>query len=504
MKHANFFFLGAIILLMVATTQSANILFLGLPIFSHFKPMTFLAKELHKRGHNSFFPVTQKLTKSLKISEGTKFLHMKDNPAVEEFSTLALRVFSPQKNATWNEVLKAMQKACDNLLLDDDWFHSLKAVNATLAIVDGIFMSTCLAIIPYKLSIPFVFCGAQNSPDIHRTPWVFSAFPFKMTTYSDKMSFMERLHNSFLISMSYLLPPMGAPSKSVKAYAPNKPEISFDDLLRKAELHIIDSDVLMDYALPSLPNVEYIGGLGAQPAEPLEGDLLKFVNSAKNGIIVVSFGSVVSSLPKEHLEKMGEAFKQIKYDIVWKWSDTSYSSSNVFLTKWMPQNDLLGHPQTKLFITHCGNGGQFESLYHGVPMLGFPVFADQPHNCRRMVYKGYGLSMDLYNYAVEELVSNIKEVIENTKYKNNIQRASDIFKSRPEHPSERGARIVDDVIKYGGGFLRSYCQDMPFYQYFMLDILAVVLSSAIVGILIVVFILRKCFSFCCRKKEKHE
>lgn len=108
MKRANFFYLGAIILLMVATTQSANILFLGLPIFSHFKPMTFLAKELHKRGHNSYFPVTEKLTKSLKISEGIQFLHMKDNPAVDEFSTLALRVFSPQKNATWNQVQNAM------------------------------------------------------------------------------------------------------------------------------------------------------------------------------------------------------------------------------------------------------------------------------------------------------------------------------------------------------------------------------------------------------------
>ena len=504
MKPVNLFFFGVIILLLITPNQCETILFLGLPFYSHLNTMVFLAKELHNRGHNSYFPVTEKLTKTLKISEGIQFLHMKDDPAVDEFSQIAMKIFSKEKNAKWEDLQKSMWEICDNLLLDEDWFQSLKSVKATFAVVDGIFMSTCLTIIPYRLSIPFILIGAQNTHSIHRTPWVFSAFPTTLTKYTDRMSFKERFLNSFFHATEYLLPPMGTPSKNVKAYAPDKPEISFGNLLRKAELHIVETDVLMNYALPALPNVEYLGGMGAHPAKPLEGDLVKFVNSSKNGIIVASFGSVVSTLPKEHLDKMGKAFKKIKYDVVWKWSDTNYSSTNVFLTKWMPQNDLLGHPKTKLFITHCGNGGQFESLYHGVPMLGFPVFADQPHNGKRMENKGYGISMDLYDYTVEELVTNINEIIDNPKYKKNIQIASDIFKSRPEHPSARGARIVNDVIKYGGGFLRSYCQDMPLYQYFMLDILTVVLSSAFIGILIVIFILRKCLSFCCRKKEKTE
>ena len=33
--------------------------------------------------------------------------------------------------------------------------------------------------------------------------------------------------------------------------------------------------------------------------------------------------------------------------------------------EWVPQNDILGHPKLKLFITHGGNNGQYEALYHG-------------------------------------------------------------------------------------------------------------------------------------------
>ena len=40
-------------------------------------------------------------------------------------------------------------------------------------------------------------------------------------------------------------------------------------------------------------------------------------------------------------------------------------------------------------FTHLltGDGGQFESLYHAVPMIGFPMFSDQFYNAKRMEYK---------------------------------------------------------------------------------------------------------------------
>ena len=87
--------------------------------------------------------------------------------------------------------------------------------------------------------------------------------------------------------------------------------------------------------------------------------------------------------------------------------------NNVKLFPWLPQTDLLGNPQTKVFITHCGNNGQYEALYHGVPMIGFPLYLDQPHNGYRIQAKGYGIRMDIRTFTAAELTSNILELIQN-------------------------------------------------------------------------------------------
>ena len=57
--------------------------------------------------------------------------------------------------------------------------------------------------------------------------------------------------------------------------------------------------------------------------------------------------------------------------IVWRLKVNGLKNipDNVMLYDWLPQNDLLGHRNTKLFITHCGRNGQFESMYHAVPMV---------------------------------------------------------------------------------------------------------------------------------------
>jgi len=65
---------------------------------------------------------------------------------------------------------------------------------------------------------------------------------------------------------------------------------------------------------------------------------------------------------------------------------------NVLIADWLPQNEILANNNTKLFITHCGSNGQFESVYHAVPMIGFPIYMDQWYNAKRIESKGYGTS----------------------------------------------------------------------------------------------------------------
>ncbi|GJJ12777.1 hypothetical protein Clacol_007022 [Clathrus columnatus] len=56
------------------------------------------------------------------------------------------------------------------------------------------------------------------------------------------------------------------------------------------------------------------------------------------------------------------------------------ASDNVLISAWAPQNLILGHKATAWFLTHCGQNSVLESLSHGIPMIAWPVDADQPMN----------------------------------------------------------------------------------------------------------------------------
>lgn len=73
-----------------------------------------------------------------------------------------------------------------------------------------------------------------------------------------------------------------------------------------------------------------------------------------------------------------EAFRTLSMKVIWKVNPEGLSlSKNVLAEKWVPQNDVLAHKNVKLFITHGGNAGIQEGLYHKVPMIVIPVFGDQ-------------------------------------------------------------------------------------------------------------------------------
>ena len=193
---------------------------------------------------------------------------------------------------------------------------------------------------------------------------------------------------------------------------------------------------------------------------------------------MLSFGSLASFFPNEILTKFLNVFSRLNETVFAKFivPDDVIIPRNVKILKWLPQNDLLGHPKTKLFITHCGNNGQHEALYHGVPMIGFPLFAEQHMNCHRGFMKGFGLKMDIHSFTEDELFNNIQEVLNNPKYSATIKRASEIFRSQPMTPQQRAVYWTEHVIKYGGKHLRSSAMDLPLYQFLMLDVVGFMLA----------------------------
>lgn len=74
------------------------------------------------------------------------------------------------------------------------------------------------------------------------------------------------------------------------------------------------------------------------------------------------------------------------------------------------------HPKVKLFVSHGGISGVNEAVDAGVPVLGFPLFYDQPRNVGNLVDAGMALSMDILTVTKDSFLKTIQELIGDKKY----------------------------------------------------------------------------------------
>lgn len=74
--------------------------------------------------------------------------------------------------------------------------------------------------------------------------------------------------------------------------------------------------------------------------------LKQFADEAKEGFVTFSLGSLVpvSSMPNETAQLFMQVFSQLPLKIIWKWEGAVPIKvpSNVLMTDWVPQQDLLG------------------------------------------------------------------------------------------------------------------------------------------------------------------
>ena len=368
---------------------------------------------------------------------------------------------------------------CEFMLISHDFMDSLKSLQFDIALIDGFPLAPCIALIPHLLDIPFVTTSGAYLPSTTSVPTLPSFVPLNMMTkgFTDKMTFVERLQNfvTFFASIIFDQPVGSLLGTTVHLLHKHAPEYSSWDQLRKnALLMILTRDHHLEYIAPSMPHIVQVPGLSYKPARQLPGELQEAANEAGKGIIVFTMGSSIGEFPLDVFDKFISAFAQIPETVFMRYSGNTLSTtipSNVHIRSWLPQNDLLGHNDTKLFITHGGNNGQYEAAYHGVPMITFPVFADQHSNAKRVEYKKLGLCMELRNFNADELVSNIQELINNPIYRSNAKKVSAMLKDRPMSPAEESAYWIEQVMKFGGDHLRSHALNMPWYTLYMADIL---------------------------------
>lgn len=174
--------------------------------------------------------------------------------------------------------------------------------------------------------------------------------------------------------------------------------------------------------------------------------------------------------------------------------------NNTLIVDWMPQKDLLGHPQTKVFVAHGGTNGIQEAIYYGVPVLGIPLFFDQFDNLVRLQARGAGKILQLADINGHNFEVALKEVLLQDSYRENMQRLSRLHRDQPITPMDKAIFWVEYVMRHkGAAHLRTEAYKMSWFSYYSVDVVLFLLTVVTVLLLSVMVLLR---SLCCRNRRK--
>ncbi|KAB0792550.1 hypothetical protein PPYR_14509 [Photinus pyralis] len=269
-----------------------------------------------------------------------------------------------------------------------------------------------------------------------------------------------------------------------------------ETIRNELSLLFVNSDPVFDYKRPLLPSVIQIGGTIARvPVKPLENRVKKILDGASEGFIYFSLGTNVKSkdIPPHALNVILDTFRKLPYKVLWKYEldDLADKPSNVHILRWVSQMEVLDHPNLKLFITHGGVHSMHEAVHAKIPMVGMPFFADQPYNVKKMVGMGIAQYVDYQTMTTEELESAIIEVIRNPSYRERVRELADLVEDQPMTGLERAVWWTEYVLRHKGApHFRSPFLDLPWYQYYLLDVSAIVFVTLSVATFAVIKTLR--------------
>ncbi|XP_021574000.1 UDP-glucuronosyltransferase 2A1 isoform X4 [Carlito syrichta] len=367
------------------------------------------------------------------------------------------------------EFHKVSMEICDGVLKNQKLMEKLKKSNFSLLLSDPVF--PCGDIIALKLGIPFMYTlrfSPASTVEKHcgKVPYPPSYVPAVLSELTDQMSFADRIRNFISYRLQdYMFETLWNSWDSYYSKALGRPT-TLCEIMGKAEIWLIRTYWDFEFPRPYLPNFEFVGGLHCKPAQPL---------------------------PK----------------VIWRYKGKKPVTlgNNTRLYDWIPQNDLLGHPKTKAFITHGGTNGIYEAIYHGVPMVGVPMFADQPDNIVHMKAKGAAVDVNMNTMTSADLLSALRTVIYEPSYKENAIRLSRIHHDQPVKPLDRAVFWIEFVMRHKGAkHLRVAAHDLTWFQYHSLDVIGFLLAC----VATMIFVITKCCLFSCqkfgktRKKRKRE
>uniref|UniRef100_A0ACD5ZMD4 Uncharacterized protein n=1 Tax=Avena sativa TaxID=4498 RepID=A0ACD5ZMD4_AVESA len=124
-----------------------------------------------------------------------------------------------------------------------------------------------------------------------------------------------------------------------------------------------------------------------------------------SSVLYISFGSQ-NSIRRKQMMELATALESTGRPFVWafrppvglhpnidgveEWLPAGFeararaANRGLLVHGWAPQVSILAHASTGAFLSHCGWNSVLESLTHGVPIVGWPLSAEQFYNVKTL------------------------------------------------------------------------------------------------------------------------
>ncbi|KAK7283590.1 hypothetical protein RIF29_13206 [Crotalaria pallida] len=220
---------------------------------------------------------------------------------------------------------------------------------------------------------------------------------------------------------------------------------------------------LPEGATNPLPPVFCIGPVISMPSgENDENGCLSWLDSQPSqSVVLLSFGSL-GRFSKTQLKEIAIGLEKSEQRFLWVVRSRSDSENEerleellpegflertkekgMVVRNWAPQAAILSHESVGGFVTHCGWNSVLEAVCEGVPMVTWPLYAEQKLN-RAVLVKEMKVALALKEsedgfVSAIELGERIKELMESEKGKELRQRVLSMKVSAVEARKEGGS-----------------------------------------------------------------
>ncbi|CAH1179974.1 unnamed protein product [Phaedon cochleariae] len=496
-------------------TDSARILgVFQIPAVSHQCVFQPIWKELSLRGHE----VVVVTPNPLRNASLVNLTEIEVSETRQIFERHGFQFFMNKENYVHTKIAKLFALNYD---LAEAIFNNrdfLRIYNDTNAEFDLIITQSYISPIFYSLAARFqapligvASMGGYIGTDFAMgNPHPPSLYSEMFLPYHGQMSMYERIKSTlFYLWAKYYLTFHAMPKSDAIARKYLGNDLPYiEDIERNMSLLFLTTNPILYSPRPTVPTIISLEQMHIKPVGVLPQDLQNFLDKAKEGVIYFSLGSNVKSvnIPEHVRNTLIEAFAELPYQVLWKFEADSLPNQpkNVMIRKLLPQQDVLAHPNVKVFLTQCGLQSIEEAVSRGVPMVGIPFIADQTMNIKRLQGFEVALGIDYLTMTKEEVKEKIIEVAENPKYRNNMKKLASLWVDQPMKSLDRAIWWIEYVLRHKGTkHLRSPTVDVSWIEYFMLDVIfiAIVIRLCIVYLEVKIFKYLWKLIFCWRKEK---